>query len=216
MTSPICIYTAITGSYNELLGHPSIDNTVWICFSDTLTDHPDWQIRKAESGGRRAAKPYKMRPDRYLPEFRRTIWIDGTVRVDSASFPHEAMAYADGSGIAMFRHPQRHDIWSEAVVSQSMPKYQNEPITEQILAYRASGIPHDTGLWAAGIIARDDESDLVRDLGAMWLDQIERWSVQDQLSLPYCLWRLGIEPGAFPQSLYENRWLSVMGHNPNF
>jgi len=217
-SSPICIYSCVTGQYHAgLQPHPIIPDVEWICFSDTLTNHPDWEIRHIDVpvgvSPRRAAKGPKMLPHVFVPEFRRSIWIDGTVRVDSPAFAAEAMAWTHGSGIAMFRHPQRHDIFSEAVVSLTMAKYQDEPIVDQANWYRDRGIPHDSGLWAAGIIARDDESDLVRALGEAWLAEIDRWSVQDQLALPWVLWKMGVEPGAFPASLYENRWLSVMGHN---
>ena len=210
-----CIYTAIVGGYNPLQPHPEIDGIEWVAFTDWDTPaDSNWQIRRIRpnTSPRLFAKKYKLLPHLYLPEFPKTIWIDGTVRVDSPSILEALSCTHDG--IAMFRHPQRHDIFSEAEVSMVMPKYMEEPIWEQVDSYRAAGIPPH-GLWAATVIARED-NDQVRELGEMWLDQIQRWSIQDQISLPYCLWRLGIEPGAFPASLYDNPWLTVTGHNPNF
>ena len=218
MVERIVIYTAITGDYNKLQLHPEIQGVEWVAFSDTLTSHPNWRILHIEVpegvSPRLAAKTYKMLPHIVLPEFDGSIWIDGTVRVDSPAFAEEAMSWTSGSGIAMFRHPERDDICDEADVSLTMPKYQTGLIASQVAHYLDCGFPRHSGLWCGGIIARQ-HTDLVRQLGEMWLAQVEKWSVQDQLSLPFCLRKLEIIPGGFPASLYNNPWLTVTGHNPN-
>ena len=212
------IYTAITRSYNELPEHPDIEGVDWIAFLDTPStpsDRTDWEIRHIEPLGfvpRRIAKYYKMRPDLALPEYSRTIWVDGTVRVDSPTIT-EALDWTAGSGVAMFRHPERTDIWDEADVSLRMPKYQAEPIALQVEHYLDQGFPRYAGLWCGGIIARQN-TELVRKLGEAWLAEVDRWSIQDQISLPFVLAKLGITPGAFPGNLYDNPWLSITGHNP--
>jgi hypothetical protein len=163
---------------------------------------------------RRVAKYFKMRPDLVLPEYDRTIWIDGTVRVDSPTIAEEAMSWTSGSGIAMFVHPERDDVVDEADVSLTMPKYQAEPIAQQVQHYLGQGLPRHGGLWCGGIIARQNTEQMAQ-FGEAWLAEVERWSVQDQLSLVYVLSKLQITPGAFPASLYQNPWLTVTGHNPN-
>jgi|ERR1035437_468620 hypothetical protein len=218
MNSSICCYTCITGSYNELSEHPSIPGIDWIAFSDTVNMDPDWEIRRIQTPvgmtPRRAAKYFKMRPDLVLPEYDQSIWIDGTVRVNSPTFAFEALSWTSGSGIALFRHPERDDILHEADVSLTMPKYQAEPIDTQVEHYLNSGFPRHSGLWCGGIIARQHTA-LVRQFGEMWLAEVDRWSVQDQLSLPVVLRALNITPGAFPASLYSSPWFTITGHNPN-
>jgi hypothetical protein len=211
------VFTAIMGDYNVLQPAPSIPGVDFVAFLDEPSLRTDWDIRVVERisdvSPRRWAKRYKMRPDVYLPEFDHTIWVDGTVRIDSSTFAAEAMACAEPSGIAMFTHPERDCIFDEAVVSLTMPKYQAEPIVKQVNSYRRQGMEHHSGLWACGIIARQN-TEQIRELGEMWLAEVDRWSVQDQISLPPCLRALDIVPGAFPGNLYSNSWLSVMGHDP--
>jgi Protein of unknown function (DUF616) len=213
----VAVYTAILGGYNELQTHPEIPGVDWIAFVDAPLDRDDWDIRvvrrSAITPPRRAAKLYKMLPHVVLPVYEETIWIDGTVKVISPRFVEEAMPCAEETGFALFRHPERDCIYTEAVVSLSMEKYRNEPLLDQVTHYADNGYPVDGGLWACGILARRD-TNAVRTLMEDWLDEVEAWSVQDQLALPYCLWTLGFEPGRFPGHLYANPWLTVTGHDP--
>lgn len=223
------VYTAIFGGYNELKTHPDIPGVDWVAFTDTPMDRDDWDIRVRSASRvrsappskpirptpRREAKWFKLLPHVVLYEYDLTIWIDGTVRVDSPRFVDEALACIGGSGIALWAHPERMDVYTEAVASMSMPKYADEPLLDQVDAYAGRGYPIDGGLWACGILARDSTNDAMRQLMWRWLDEIDRWSVQDQLSFPYALWRGGMTPGEFPAGLYDNPWLTVTGHNPD-
>jgi hypothetical protein len=217
VTSRTAIYTCVTGSYNVLQPCIEIPDVDWIAFGDdpnTVTN--GWELRvidrKPGLSPRRMAKAPKMRPDLFIPEYSASLWIDGTVQVDSPTII-EALDWTAGSGVAMFRHPERTDIRDEADVSLRMPKYRQEPIALQVEHYLDQGFPRYAGLWAGGIIAREN-TDLVRKMGEMWLAEVDRWSIQDQISLPFVLAKLGITPGAFPGSLYSNPWLSITGHNP--
>ena len=141
------------------------------------------------------------------------MWIDGTVEVHDPGFVEMALDFARGSGIALWRHPERDCIFTEAVVSASMPKYALEPVLDQAAAYGLRGHPQDGGLWACGILARH-HTHAVEALDFAWLDEVERWSIQDQLSFAYVVRAMGISPGELPFALYDNPWLTVTGHDP--
>ena len=72
-------------------------------------------------------------------------------------------------------------------------------------------MPEHFGLWATGSIARR-HTDRIRVLGDAWLDEMERWTIQDQVSLPYLLWRDGIVPGTFGIDQLDNDMVVVMAH----
>lgn len=224
MTRSAC-YTCITGGYNELLPHPPNPDVDWIAFVDNpvlIEPHgqdwesgTSWQLRPCHpytGNDRLRAKYHKLHPHRVLPDYDHSVWIDGTVSVLDPDFPNQAMAYVNDSGLALWPHPFRQDAYSEMLVSAAMPKYVNEPMFEQMGHYNHVGFPFDYGLWAGGVLARHHTK--VEPLMQTWWANILRWSIQDQLSLPFVLWRLGATPGEFPQSLYVNDWLSITGHNP--
>ena len=45
---------------------------------------------------------------------------------------------------------------------------------------------------------RDNENERIRRLNEMWMEENLRWTYQDQISLPYLFWRLGIAPARSP------------------
>ena len=80
----------------------------------------------------------------------------------------------------------------------SSGKYRGLPIREQVAQYRADGHPEQG--WALCQWCDRLGSDRSKGpaLGEEWMTEVERWTVQCQLSLPVVLRRLGIEPGTFP------------------
>jgi Protein of unknown function (DUF616) len=217
------VYTAITGSYNELKPHPDVSDVDWIAFLDEPQEPENWTIRKINAphwlgraaSPREVAKAYKLFPHECLSRYPRSVWIDGTVTVTDPRFPAEALRIAERTGIGLWRHPERDCIYAEAEVSLRFPKYREEPIEDQVAYYHDQLYPEHGGLWAGGIIARYHDRFRIEGLMSCWWAEINRWSIQDQLSLAYCLRQLRISPGEFPASLYANPWLTVTGHDPS-
>src|ERR1035437_4824620 len=177
------IYTAVMGGYNELQTRPDIDGVDFVAFVDrpTVSDYWDVRVVPPTDTPRRHAKRYKMLPHIVLPGRAHTIWVDGTVRIDSAAIT-DALNYASQSGFALWRHPERDDIYSEAVVSLGLPKYAQEPILSQVAHYWDAGLPLHSGLWACGILARID-SPTVRTLMEAWVVEVEEWAGEGQLAV---------------------------------
>ncbi len=171
-----------------------------------------------------AAKRFKLMPWT-IADRHRAIWIDANMEVTAPSFVREALSCIH-DGIAVFRHPRRSCIYEEAEASLGVEsqggKYSGMPIRRQVDHYRLGGHPDQGGLWACGVIAWDLANPQTRELGKQWMEEIERWTVQDQLSLPVVLRRLGLKPGEFPGELLEeehttphylgNRWLRIWPH----
>jgi hypothetical protein len=109
-------------------------------------------------------------------------------------------------------HPEdRSCLYEEAEHCRGWPKYIAEPIDAQVAACRAEGMPDGFGLWAAGLIARVHESEII-DLGEAWLSEMHRWSIQDQISLPYLLWREEVAFGTFGIDQLENTYFDLLPH----
>ena len=70
-------------------------------------------------------------------------------------------------------------------------------------------------MWCTGLLVRDNEDERIRRLDEMWMEENVRWSYQDQISLAYLFWRLGIEPGVIPLTggpLQDNDLFSIERH----
>jgi hypothetical protein len=213
------VYTAIFGSYDRLhlLPDPLLRQSAdFICFTDDkVLECPGWNVRLEQpryASARMSAKYFKAVPHIVLPEYEETIWIDGSFRIEDPAFVREILGYLDHAGIALFQHPDRICIYEEAAVSKQMPKYADQDIDRQVRHYREQGYPEKNGLFACGVVARRRDDPVIRCLNELWLRENLRFSCQDQVSLPFLLWKLDVHPVVFLQHLWRCRWGSWEAH----
>jgi hypothetical protein len=153
-----------------------------------------------------------MRPDVELRSYRYTIWIDGNLQITTDTFAAQLLDVPNLSGLALFRHPDRDNVVDEAAVSASMRKYAGLPLAEQVQHYQRRGYPGTNGLYACGVLVRDGAVRRIRRLDRKWMRENERWTYQDQLSLPYLLWKLRLEPSIIPYNLWDNPLFGFVPH----
>jgi hypothetical protein len=217
----VAVVTAVAGGYDGRRRDVFRDDVDYLFYSDEPTKaRGAWQGRvlhplnpREASHPRRLAKGPKLNPHRYasLCEYRYVVWVDGGIHIRAAEFTDEIIAHIGRSGIVLSpHHDGRTDAYSEATIRP--PKYASEPLDEQVAAYRRAGYPGNDGLYECGVMARDMTHGNVRELGQFWEGEVERFSYQDQVSLPFVLWSLGIEPDVLPKSFRHMGWVAVNGH----
>lgn len=188
------IITAIYGSFDDLRPLPSnhgFDQAVCV------TDNPNlvaegWELIVEDAAGlhpRLAAKQAKMMPWSYL-QTDASVWIDGSRSINGAEFRPFVEQHLEHNDLVMWDHPENRDcLYQEAAYCESWGKYSQWPIRAQVESYRAEGMPEHFGLWCASVIGMRFTPQAC-EFGAAWLEEQHRWSIQDQVSLPYLLWKL--------------------------
>jgi hypothetical protein len=142
-----------------------------------------------------------------------SIWVDGSLKIKGKSFSRDMAAAAADTGWAMFRHNERDCIFEEAAVSATMEKYRGRPVFEQVEAYRREGVIEHGGLFECGVIARQEPlNDRVRRVNELWWKENEKWTYQDQLSLPYVLKATDKTVGVIPGNILNNKWFDWIAH----
>lgn len=189
------VYTCVYGNYDNLKPQPDI-GADYICF----TDNPDL---KSETWDIRYDPIYPHLHPRLRAKFRKLIcpfdtlslFIDGSIQIVDTGIIDKLSKFLH-NGFAVYRHPSgRNCIKSELLESLTMEKYEGQPMKEQVDYYFSQGFPENYGLYACGLILRNDRYD---DFGSKWMLENLAFSYQDQLSLPYLQWREG-----FPLDVIE-------------
>lgn len=194
----VLVYSAVFGSYDSLKDFPSQSIT---CDFKRFTEPHGLKTPRLES------RWYKLNPPQ---DYDYTIWIDGSIRVISRFFA-EYMIDQARDRWSLFKHPWRNCIYQEASKSHDMKKYHGEPILAQALAYRQEGMPEDWGLYANGVLCR--AKGWGQDLNREWWEEQQKWSVQDQISLPYVCWKNNVQIPVCDLDLMSNPLLQVeAGH----
>lgn len=216
MTS-IAVVSSCYGGYDRVRPPPPMEGVRFVMVSDAEIEGEAlgwWWVNEARPHmhPRLAAKVAKVAPWHYAPGVDVVCWADASVEFKGEHL--RTLVDKVDEPWAMWRHPWRGDIESEAEASKGMQKYLNQPVFEQVRHYAGAGMPLDYGLWATGFaVYHDGGSPVSEAMAIQWLAEQVRWSYQDQLSLPYICWRCQIRPGLIPEGWHlDNPWLTFLNH----
>jgi hypothetical protein len=198
--SKILLYTAITGDYDKPRDDIRVE-TIDIC-KDSM----------------RSSRFTKcVTPDFNNYDF--SIWMDGntTLKVDPQLLIEELGNY----DLMVYSH-WRDCIYGEAVEELKECLYLKKPqeeidiISEQMNRYKKEGYPSHNGLGVNTYIVRRHTKEIEAFNNAWWVE-ICKGSKQDQLSLNYTAWKLGIKIGYFKEKHFnihkENTYFTYYAHN---
>lgn len=208
----VVIYTAIYGDYDDLKPHSPqlVDQTIsaeFVLFNEMSSELP----KEYENESPRVkARYFKLNPHKIssLKNFDIAIWVDGSALIKSPLFVSSMIEYLGDSPIMCFKHPEaRYCIYEEAVYAQPMPKYRNHDLLAQTDSYAKEDYPIRNGLFACGMMVYNLQSDNMKQLCDAWWAECLRWPGLDQLSLPYCSWKLGIPVKPLLLNQYGNDFI---------
>lgn len=211
----VAIITAVYDQYDVLkptLAQQNVD-VDWVYVTDVVPDDSlGWRVvyePQPSVHPNRAAKRPKFLPWLYT-DAPASVWVDGSFRIISDRFAVEALSHANP--IAQFKHPWRDCLYAEAIESAAIAKYETQIglAEKQAAAYRSVGHPEHWGLWATGVIARH-HTEQIKQFGHHWLEEVDQWTFQDQISHPFSLRESGLRPAEFPGMHLANGWLQYEG-----
>ena len=196
----LVVYTAIFGAYEELIPPKVVGR--FICFTDgSVAPCDGWKLFQVpgELGPIKEARRFKLQPHRYLLDADCSIWIDANIELlaDPETLAGAHLAHRD---LALHQHPARCCIYDEARVCAEIGRDSADILEEQARLYRAAGYPADGGLYETGVLLRHHTAEVARMNDAWWAE-VQALSGRDQVSLPYVLWKLGMEPGLIAGAL---------------
>ncbi len=223
----IVVYTCILGGYDQLK-EPLLefDNIEYICFTDDVPgirkeDQTKWvisQIPESISGkydNTLSNRYIKMHPKELFPDADYAVYVDGNIGIQS--FPGVYLIRTDvRTGVAIFSHSQRQCAYAEAQVCISRRKGKHEAIEHQMERYEKAGFPRNYGLYECTIIASDLQNTLSMEImDKWWKEFLHSKSFRDQLSLPYVMWKAGMDYadiGCLGDNIFDDCRITVYGH----
>lgn len=195
------LYTCITGNYDGLIQHtyysPEWD---YYCFTDqkNLLEQKTvghWQIKELQY---QAANPqltgrwHKIHPHIILAEYDQCLYVDGNINILS---PYLFELVNEKQYIlGQFIHPVRDCIYEE-IVACLAGKKENKAKLEKVKNFLLQNqFPSHFGLSETGILFRQHKNPLCIKIMDEWWFMLENYSVRDQISLMYILWKNKLQP----------------------
>jgi hypothetical protein len=144
------------------------------------------------------------------------IWVDSKFTITSPHFVSWLISSLNNKEIAFFEHPNRSSISEELEFMSSLmssnnsyliERYCSEPMTEQVNTYIADSSFIDNTLISAGMFIYTHEF-ITKHPTFMsdWLLENVLWSVQDQLSLPYMLYKHNVDFSIISENILSNQY----------
>lgn len=213
----IVVYTAIFSEqaeqYDVLRPVTVRSSAEFLAFTDTDIEVEGWSVLKRGTflQPRRAARWHKCLPHVVLSsEVDYSVWMDGSLglRVSPEQLIDEWMGKHD---IVSFAHPVRDCAYDEAGAVIKKAKAPAWAVLAQMEQYKKDGFPRHMGLLGTCLVIRKHTYQM-KQFNQLWWEQIDRHTVRDQLSVNYCLWRLGLECYAIPERAWRHPYFSFVQH----
>lgn len=189
----IIVYSCITGGRDKVKNLTKHDDFKYVLFTDKKIEPCGWETVLISGDSLKIARWHKHHPHVLFPKAKFTIWIDGT------HWPYKPLkpliGFLKNNVIAASKHFCRSDVASEAIACKG--ELASERIPEQVNFYKKNGFPDNLGLYETSYLVRKNCDELA-NLQKMWWDQLDKFSMRDQISLTYCLWKLNIDISVIP------------------
>ena len=208
----VALITACYGAYDPVRSLPEglgFDDAVCVT-DDAAIVGEGWRVHvePRDEHPRLAAKRPKMMPWLFT-DCDAAVWLDASFEVVNPGFGGWVRDHLRFNDFVVWLHPEgRVDIRQEVEVCWFFDKYKDYPLREQLAHYVADGMPELWGLYAGGTVGWRF-TDEAKDFGERWYGENVKWSIQDQVSLPYLLWDSGKRFGIWQANEYQNDFLRL-------
>lgn len=197
----IAVLTALYGSEYYITEQKLFENVDYHAFTskDSNITSSSWEVHKnnvhfkeGNFQNRLNAKIYKVLPFNFLNKYDYFIWIDNNIKLNED--PNILIEkYLNNFSLALVEHPKRICVYQEIKEASLKNLDLQDNLKKQFNYYKRSNYPKNNGLYDCSFIL-EKNNDITKELGINWWSQIEKFSSRDQISLPYVLNKLEIEP----------------------
>lgn len=164
------------------------------------------------------AKFPKMFGWQMVPEHDYYLWVDSSFTLPHPDSVKWFMQQCKDVDLALLKHPERNSIQQEADFLKKkfarksqyvISRYQNELLDEQVEAIKSDKNYEDNQLFAGGFIIYRNVA-AVREAMKEWWYHTSRYAIEDQLSLPYAMWKSGCNYRVVPDNFLKTPYLKYV------
>lgn len=211
----ICVYTCITGGYDNLNEIKKPEKGVdYVCFTNNKQLRSrTWKIVQLDDAGinnRRLARKIKVLGHPAINDkYEVFVWTDADVVWEKPIV--EFTKFLKKRDFAIFVHHARKTTFEEAVACLKNRKDTIQNIRKVLDFYAKVGYPDDNGLFESTVFVKRNTAEVMKMLKE-WYGIIEKYTERDQLSFSYAIWKVGLEVSPIPLNVWNNEWFGTVKH----
>ena len=192
----IVVYTSVFGNYDKIpeplfvndqikfiaiTDQEISDGSVWEKFDTTILDGFD------KLDAYHKSKFCKLNPHVLFPTYDYSIWVDGNVQIVADIYP--LILKLENHFMGTYRNPVHDDIYTEGRFCIYHDAVKIKDVNYQLSKYKKEGFPEHFGMREFSIIVREHNNEKCIDLMEQWWKEVNTYTMRDQLSFPYLLWK---------------------------
>ena len=218
MKKKICVYTCITGNYDNLHEIENVEKEVdYLCFTNNKNiKSSTWKIIYIEDNrldNQRLSRKIKMLGHPIISDnYEISVWMDASV-IFKKSIINFVNKYLKDSPFAAIKHHCRNCIYDEALECIKQRKDDRKTILNHIDFLKKSGYPSNNGLYEMTVFIKKHNDPVVIKTMELWFETICNYSKRDQLSFMYCVWKTGMKIDKININVWENEYFVWIRHN---
>lgn len=214
----ICVYTCITGDYDNLIDIQNIEQGIdYICYTNNKKiKSKTWKVKYVVDNTLTDAelnRKIKILGDKELKKYDVTVYIDGNFTiVGSIKKLIEENVDLKKYDFVGFKHSVRNSINEEMLACLMYNKENIENISKLYDFYNHEKFPDNNGLIEASILIRNFNNDKLNECMKLWFDMYINYAHRDQLSFQYAAWKTGLKYDLLDMSVWDNEYFDSKPH----
>lgn len=220
MSKKLCVYTCITGDYDNLHEIEVLEKNVdYLCFTNNKNlKSATWQIIYIDNEGldnHHLSRKIKMLGHPLISKnYDISVWMDASV-VWQKKVTDFVKSYLKDKPFAAFKHSQRNSIHDEAIACLKFRKDTKENILNILSFLETEHFPDNLGLYEMTVFIKKHNDPKVIETMRLWFNINQKYSKRDQLSFMYAIWKTNLKISTITLNIWDNPWFFTIKHNHN-
>lgn len=218
MKNKLCVYTCITGDYDNLheivYSEKGVD---FYCFTNNKNLKSNtWKIIYIKNNGlddHHLSRKIKMLGHPIInTKYDVSVWMDASI-IWKKSVRKFVDMYLKDSPFAAFKHSQRQTVKEEAITCLRLNKDSKENILRTLSFLESENFQDDYGLYEMTVFIKRHNDPIVIKTMDLWFQMNQTYSKRDQLTFTYCIWKTNLQVRTINLNVWNNQYFTYRIHN---
>ena len=217
MKNKICVYTCMTGDYDnvrEILNKEEGVDYYFFTNNKNIKSNT-WQvvyIEDKELNDFYLSRKIKMIGTDITNKYDTVVWQDASVQFKKSVKEFVEKYKRQDNNFVAFKHGERSSVAEEANACFRFFKDSKQNIEKLLKFYKKENYPDDRGLMEATVFIKNPKDEKVQETMKMWFDMLLKFGKRDQLLFPYCAYKTGLKIKWINEKVFENNWFDWSNH----
>lgn len=215
----ICVYTCITGNYDNLIEINNIEDGIdYICYTNNKEiKSKTWKVEYIQDDNLtnvQLARKIKILGTPKLTKYDVVVWIDGRIYFEK-SIKDFIKKYVDlkNYDLVWFKHFCRNSINNEMIANYEIEKIDIAGLNKLDKFYKKEKFPDNCGLIETTLLFRNFNNIKLNQAMQDWFNMILEYSYRDQLSFNYVEWKNKLKVKYLDINIWDNEYFKFNPHN---